>query len=81
MRDLLLRYAQRDDGYLRIIPDGEQKFVYLKWKYTRARWIGHYCFVSGEYHRIVALLDTLETILDRVDEGQYRPSRDRRYDS
>jgi len=76
LRDLLLR----DDGWLRIVPDGDQKTVWYKWKFTRGKWSNHYVMVRGEQYQHGLALSLLSKKLAGVDLGYDRPSQDRYYD-
>lgn len=68
--------STRDDGYLRVIPDGAGKSVYWKWKYTRGQWAGHYVMsVVSWYDPALALL-LLRQKIDQVEVGLKRPAKD-----
>lgn len=77
--ELLVSYAEREDGYLRTIPDGEYKFVYLKWKFTRGKFSGKYAFVSGASTNIASLMWTLREHIDDIYAGRRNPHADRDY--
>lgn len=68
--------STRDDGYLRVIPDGAGKSVYWKWKYTRGQWAGHYLMsVVSWYDPALALL-LLRQKIDQVEVGLKKPAKD-----
>lgn len=72
----LCALSTRDDGYLRVIPDGAGKSVYWKWKFTRGQWIGHYVMsVVSWYDPALALL-LLRQKIDAVEVGTKRPAKD-----
>lgn len=76
LRDIL----DREDGWLRIVPDHDQKVLWVKWKYTRGRWRGHYIMVRmGIYEHGLAASMLLRKLND-VDLGQARPTLDSYYD-
>jgi len=74
---LLQRLANRDDGYLRIIPDKEQSWLYVKWKFNGGPHAGGYAFVSGESHDVVALLWQLQQQIDDIYSGRRRATPDK----
>lgn len=69
----------RDDGWLRIVPSGDGKGLFAKWKFTRGVWQGHYVMgVSEVYQWDVAVLQLLRKVRE-VDAGQRRAAKDTAY--
>lgn len=80
INEVLHWFITRDDGYLRLIPDGEGKYIYLKFKYTRGRFIGHYAFVSGYPDDAAGLLWRLRAQIDSHYNDTVKPTLDRPYE-
>lgn len=72
--------ALRDDGWLRVSPDGQLDSVYIKWKFTRGRWAGHYVMVRILAYDIDEGLDILVSKVQLVEQGQMKPTRDKPYE-
>lgn len=77
---LLASVLQRDDGWLRIVPDGDGKVIWWKWKFIHGKHAGHYVMVRGEQAQNVESLRVLARKLAQVDRGESRPTRDSYYD-
>lgn len=77
LRDL---YA-RDDGWLRIVPHGQGKTVYYKWKFTRGKWANHYVMYRDDDNRPFTSILSLESKVNDVDVGARRPALDSYYES
>lgn len=73
-----LRYlAQRDDGWLRMVPSLDEHVVWLKWKFTRGIWEHHYVMVKVEAMRVGWGLELLVDKLRSVDAGEKKATYDR----
>lgn len=70
----------RDDGWLRVVPDGDGKVVWWKWKFVRGNHAGCYCMVRGFAHQHEEAMLILCKKLAYVDAGYERPTRDSYYD-
>ncbi len=69
----------RMDGWLRVVPAGDGKTLYFKWKFTRGEWSGYYVmFVSlvWEWDKGIA---GLRDKCDEVDQDARRPVKDKWY--
>jgi hypothetical protein len=77
---LLLDISQRDDGYLRLIPDGSGKSCYYKWKWTRGPKAGYYVMAVVSYFQIDYGLQLLVDKMQAVDAGTSKPVKDTRQD-
>lgn len=78
---LLYAMAMRDDGWLRFIPSGDGKALYVKWKFTRGRFAGRYCFVSGKPEQYRKLLVTLWEHIEECYDGIRKPTYDTAYNA
>lgn len=75
----LCELLMRDDGWLRAIPDGEGKTAYLKWKFSRGRFAGHYVMVV--IHPVDYRVG-FTMLWDKIEDcytGHRRPTKDRDY--
>jgi len=70
----------RTDGWLRVVPDGDGKLVWWKWKFTAGKHAGCYAMVRGEQDQHTESLRVLARKLRAIDEGSSRPTRDSYYD-
>lgn len=77
---LLATVLCRDDGWLRVVPDGDGKVVWWKWKFTAGHYAGHYVMVRGEQDQHTQSLKLLARKLRSVDHGESKPTRDSYYD-
>jgi hypothetical protein len=71
----------RDDGWIRAIPDGEGKSAYLKWKFTRGTFAGHYVMVVVDPWDWEDGFRMLEAKIRNCYAGNRKPTRDRAYDA
>lgn len=78
-RAAVIHLMCRTDGYLRCIPDGEQKQVYLKWKFTSGEHCGRYIMAVVSPWSIMEGHILLVDKLRRVYEGTYATSADKPY--
>lgn len=72
----MLWFASQMEGYLRYIPDGDQKKVYIKWKWSTGRWSGHYVMSVVDITDIGAGLFFLRRRVQEVEDGYRTPTRD-----
>lgn len=72
---------QRDDGWLRIVPDSDGKTVWWKWKFTRGKWSGFYVMAVGRQDQHAEAIAVMLHKLGKVDDGEDRPIQDRYYDA
>lgn len=70
----------RDDGWLRIVPDEDGKTVWWKWKITRGKWQGHYVMCVGRQDQHSESIAVILHKLSKVDSGELRPTKDSYYD-
>jgi len=70
----------RTDGWLRVVPDGDGKTVWWKWKFTRGRWSGYYVMAVGRVDQHAEAIAVMLHKLDKVDTGQDRPIQDRYFE-
>lgn len=77
---LLAALLDRRDGWLRVVPDGDGKVVWWKWKFTTGPYAGFYVMVRGEQDRHIESLSTMARKLNAVDVGSSKPTRDSYYD-
>lgn len=77
LHEHLTALSSRDDGYLRIIPDGARKAAYYKWKFTRGEWAGHYVMAVVSYYDPAMALLLVRQKIDQVELGIKRPAKDR----
>jgi hypothetical protein len=78
IKEHMLFFGFRDDGYLRYIPDGDLTKLYIKWKWTTGKWIGHYVMSAVDVHEISLGLRLLRSKVTEVDEGRRGPTKDRK---
>lgn len=70
----------RTDGWLRVVPAGEGKLTYFKWKYSSGRHKGKYVmFVAAYTDWCGGLLGLFEKV-EEVDLGTRAPAQDTFYD-
>jgi len=78
-----LRFVQllaRTDGWLRVIPAGEGKLSYFKWKFSSGEHKGKYVmYVANGADWTDGMLGIYEKIVD-VDHGVRKPALDTFYD-
>lgn len=77
----LTALGERQDGYLRIIPDGAAKSLYIKWKFTKGQWRGYYLMSVVEVWDVEHGLLLLRQKIDSVDVGVKNPVKDTAYDN
>lgn len=77
---LLATILDRRDGWLRIVPDGDGKVCWFKWKFTTGPWAGFYAMVRGERDQHGESLRVLARKLNDIDGGFSKPTRDSYYD-
>lgn len=77
LSDLLMR----DDGWLRISPDGEGKVVYWKWKFTRGPHAGCYVMCVFAPWEVWQAIAEVGSKIERSYLGLHRPTKDSYYDS
>jgi hypothetical protein len=75
----LLSLVTRDDGWLRIVPARDSESVYIKWKFSRGPWSGHYVMTVVQYWQMGYGLALLVDKLDAADEGTFKPTKDTAY--
>lgn len=76
LTDTLSGFAIRDDGWLRLTSSLEKGVWYVAWKFNRGKHAQHYVMVVVPIRGLLDGITLLADKLDRVDLGQYRPSRD-----
>jgi hypothetical protein len=64
--------AQRDDGWLRLIPSRDGHPVYCKWKFTSGRYANHYVMALGQWWQMDYILAMLIHKIEEVDVGILR---------
>lgn len=74
--DALMELLDRTDGWLRIVPDGEHKCVFFKWKFHRGPHAGHYVMSVVEWYQIAYGLQLIALKVAQVDEGSLKPTKD-----
>lgn len=72
----LQHFLLRTDGWLRLIPAGEGKQSYYKWKFTAGQWRGYYVMYVATFADWCDGILGLEEKLADVDAGLRRPARD-----
>lgn len=72
--------VHRDDGWLRVIPAGDGKQAYAKWKFTLGKHAGCYVMVTCSEYDVLDILMMLVHQLDKVDAGRHKPTVDKYYD-
>jgi hypothetical protein len=72
----LARLVDRFDGWLRIVSDGDTGQVYIKWKFTRGHWRGHYVMAVVQYWQLGYGFQLLLDKLAAVEEGTFKPTLD-----
>lgn len=77
---LLGTLLNRDDGWLRIVPDSNGKVVWWKWKFTAGKWSGRYVMVRAEQDQHTDAMHILCKKLRMVDTANLIPTRDSYYD-
>lgn len=77
--DALVWFCWRDDGWLRIVPEPEHNYVWLKWKFTEGKWANHYVMVKCWISEVNEGLETLWRKAEEVDQGDRRPTPDKYY--
>ena len=70
----------RDDGWLRLVPAADGKTLYLKWKFSRGKWSGHYVMAVVEVWQWDYGLSLLADKLEAVDLSVKIPTKDTPYD-
>jgi hypothetical protein len=73
--------TSRDDGWLRIVPHDCGDTVYYKWKFTAGRHLNSYVMWLDTNADPVRSLVGLIGKLKAVDEGLFRPIKDRPYNA
>lgn len=66
----------RNDGWLRVIPCGDGKLNYFKWKYNRGQHRGKYVMFVGAYSDWSGGLLGLYEKVTEVDTGTRKPALD-----
>lgn len=66
----------RTDGWFRLIPAGDGKQGYAKWKFTSGQWRGYYVMYVGPAGDVSGRLLGLAHKLGQVDRGDRRPAKD-----
>lgn len=79
LRETAIRLALRDDGYLRVIPDGQGDRVFIKWKFTSGPYLGQYVMAVVNPHEISHGFVLILTKIIGSYAGMYSPSVDKRY--
>jgi hypothetical protein len=74
----LLSYT---DGWLRLTPDTEHKTLFLKFKWRRGAWAGHYVMSVVQPHELGMGLDLLLSKVVDVYAGTRKPTKDTPYDA
>lgn len=69
----------REDGWLRITPIRDSGTVFIKWKFTRGDWAGHYVMSVVQYWQMGYGLALLLDKLLAVEYGSLRPTKDTPY--
>lgn len=77
---LMATLLDRRDGWLRVVPDGDGKVVWWKWKFTTGPFAGHYAMVRGEQDQHTEAMQVLARKLRAIDHGTSKPTRDSYYD-
>lgn len=72
--------CSRYDGWLRVIPGGDGKNIFLKWKFSRGKHRNSYVWWTVVDMDILGGLWGLIGKLDLVDAGHLRPTPDTPYD-
>jgi hypothetical protein len=72
--------GHRDDGWMRVVPDEDTGQIYLKWKFTRGKHLGHYIMAVVLIDRLEDGLHLLVDKLYKVDNKDLRPSKDTAFD-
>lgn len=78
---LLSELCERDDGYLRIIPDGAGKSCFYKWKFTRGEHAGYYVMAVVEYWQVDYGVTLLMQKITSVVVGASKPVKDTKVDN
>lgn len=78
-QETLVQLMLRDDGYLRCIPDGAKKVIYLKWKFTMGPHRGSYVMVVVSPYEIEEGHILLLRKLNGVYDGTFHATVDRAY--
>lgn len=77
---LLATVLDRDDGWLRVVPDRDAPVVWWKWKFVHGPHAGGYVMVRGAQDQHIEALRVLARKLRSVDVGSLRPTKDTYYD-
>lgn len=77
---LLSTLLEDDTGWLRMVPDGGSKAVYLKWKWTAGKLAGRYVMAVGDVWQLEYLLALLADKRDAAMTGTGHSTKDRPYD-
>lgn len=75
----LATLCQRDDGWMRMVPDTDTQECFWKWKFTRGPHQGHYVMVRCMGWQYAYAVELLLYKLDEVDRGLRNPVLDRPY--
>lgn len=75
----LERLCSRDDGWLRLAPDGDLNQVYLKFKFVGGSLGGNYVMVMCHWSEAAWGLELLEEKIASVYAGTLRPVVDKWY--
>jgi hypothetical protein len=69
----------RDDGWLRVSPDGEGKTCFWKWKFSHGKFCGYYVMVVMPPWDSASAVELLQDKIERSYLGRHKPTRDRAY--
>lgn len=81
LNSALAWFCGRTDGWLRMVPDRDSDAVWLKWKFTSARWPNHYVMVRAQSWQMPFAFLELKRKVVEVDQGERAPTLDRPYGS